>query len=832
MVIPKGRGTQPRSFFLRECVYVSMANNSNYSILSGSAGKGETSLSIDIPYPVENNNFIVWLILPTGQVVQGSGSYNNGRISITNKIDTSDEWGAIVYRAETAVLNATLKSSGEVSLSDIIAQFSKNVRVLEQLETLVKTSVRAVDEIGPLPNVAKRAGKFISFDDNGNPVANIAVTTLEENRTKAETAQAKAETAQAEAETAQEKARAWAIGNKDYTETINNNAKYYADSASEVVNGFDGKVDEATTNFNDNYKEKKDAIDKIASDVNTKVNGFDSKVDEATSNLTQHKYILDDAIDEHFHSVESDFAENVSSEIGKYNDNATSKTTTFNNNASSKLTQFNNNASGVLSQVKGYASEAKNARDEAVEIVDPEGWRTDTRANISSLAVAKANRGEFWFNGGTSNLRVSTLSYNQGDSFSFAVQIKAKLADIINKPRVFQFSSFNLYFNARLCFYCPSAFGDGAIATTIEQNNKILDGNWHSIICTYDGITCKLFDEDGLLISASGTIPTATSTNFMIGNNGFVGQMSRIKYFNFDMSADDAPYTIADYIAGKDESPLLKLGNDFNFNLTSESTFTQRTTDSNLTLTDSSTNVGYIKFEAEPITNLAPYFWFPLGKTIKKGARVEVSFDGKAFADYGHLSVGFGNQGKFTITDSISSVASSVIKTITLSEDCDCIVFVGIQDKAIQYDIRLSAFANGALLSLEDIKSGVQVLDKSGNGNHANISGTVYASKENNPARCVDSASFSWAGTATTQKFVNSDVAIPANSKVVAYAKANVGMSASFTCGSNSAVSKELSANTLTEIGSFLNASQGAFKVAPSSAITGKMEVYLTIEKF
>jgi len=167
MVIPKGRGTQPRSFFLRECVYVSMANNSNYSILSGSADKGKTSLSIDVPYPVENNNFIVWLILPTGNVVQGSGSYNNGRISITNNIDTSDEWGAIVYRAETAELNATLKSSGEVSLSDIIAQFRKNVRVLEQLETLVKTSVRAVDEIVPLPNATKRAGKFLSFDKMG-----------------------------------------------------------------------------------------------------------------------------------------------------------------------------------------------------------------------------------------------------------------------------------------------------------------------------------------------------------------------------------------------------------------------------------------------------------------------------------------------------------------------------------------------------------------------------------------------------------------------------------------------------------------------------------------
>ncbi|MBE6412803.1 MAG: hypothetical protein E7036_09685 [Opitutales bacterium] len=163
-----------------------MANNSNYSILSGSADKGKTSLSIDVPYPVENNNFIVWLILPTGNVVQGSGSYNNGRISITNNIDTSDEWGAIVYRAETAELNATLKSSGEVSLSDIIAQFRKNVRVLEQLETLVKTSVRAVDEIVPLPNATKRAGKFLSFDKNGNPVCEVNVDTFESNKASAE----------------------------------------------------------------------------------------------------------------------------------------------------------------------------------------------------------------------------------------------------------------------------------------------------------------------------------------------------------------------------------------------------------------------------------------------------------------------------------------------------------------------------------------------------------------------------------------------------------------------------------------------------------------------
>jgi hypothetical protein len=202
--------------------------------------------------------------------------------------------------------------------------------------------------------------------------------------------------------------------------------------------------------------------------------------------------------------------------------------------------------------------------------------------------------------------------------------------------------------------------------------------------------------------------------------------MSRIKYFNFDMSDANAPYTIADYISGKDESPLLNSGNDFNFNLTDEIGFIQRIPESNLTLTDSSTNVGYIKFEADS-TSSAPYFWFPLGKTIKKGAKVRVSFDYKTYTGYGYLSVGFGNQGKYATTDSISTGT----KTITLSNDCDCIVFVGYQSTTIQCDIRLSAFVNGALLSLDDYTFNGKVFDTSGNNNTATITGVVKGTYDN-----------------------------------------------------------------------------------------------------
>lgn len=469
-------------------------------------------------------------------------------------------------------------------------------------------------------------------------------------------------------------------------------------------------------------------------------------------------------------------------------------------------------------------------------------------ANIASLAVAKANNGEFWFQGGTltcankfqlnafscvwtATLNVSDLPTTNNSTWIYTCRHVANSTGFhvgVRQPAEngspYMWLQFYYYDSTNANHYISRSF-----------ITDCYDGKPHTYAIVFNGSLIKFLIDNELKLSATldyDFVPRDCSYPLTIG--AITHKISRIKYFNFDMSADDAPYTIADYISGKDESPLLNLGVQ-NYNA-SDMVFSSAnpTTYPCGVVSDSATNTITITTTGETASE---YTWID-GRAnaiaIPQGANVEVSV--------GDLDVATSVQCYFYSVSGkahdISGVSRDNPKSFVASENLmklSLIVHTGLKPiptGTIMVITGLKVKVNGALLSLEDIKSGVQILDKSGNANNANISGTVYASKENNPARCVDSASFSWAGTATTQKFANSDVAIPANSKVVAYAKASVGMSASFTCGSNSAVSKELSANTLTEIGSFFNASQGAFKVAPSSATTGKMEVYLTIEKF
>lgn len=461
-------------------------------------------------------------------------------------------------------------------------------------------------------------------------------------------------------------------------------------------------------------------------------------------------------------------------------------------------------------------------------------------ANIASLALAKANRGEFWFEGGLA--RVPNMSMN--GSWSLCCRIRMQTAQA-KYASIFRLGAFYLYWNTRLCVLCTPTIST-AKQISVDDDNRLANGEWHSLVVSYDGITLKLTDETGVLLSVATAEQISISGNLLIGEANYNGQITDVKYFNFDMSADDAPYTIADYISGKDESPLLQTTQpviDWH-NLNGNTQSTTQTKGQSGTLELNRTGDGSYPRIFENGTFKVGYTYYIRlsGKVLFPSGQIGVSLRLRLPTNTaeitnnltGEVVVSTPSNFQYAFGQGNGSEFDKTIKFIPTATNTDenCLFYFNQIETDSNSYVNVSVRCDSALLSLEDVKSGVQILDKSGNANNANISGTVYASKENNPARCVDLASFSWAGTMTTQKFANSDVAIPANSKVVAYAKASVGMSASFTCGSNSAVSKELSANTLTEIGSFFNASQGAFKVAPSSATTGKMEVYLTIEKF
>ena len=213
---------------------------------------------------------------------------------------------------------------------------------------------------------------------------------------------------------------------------------------------------------------------------------------------------------------------------------------------------YANSSQGFAEQSHEYLIQAKESASYAEALV----------INATELGRTKSNRGELWFGGG-SYLLTPKITYTQGDPFSVALRIKAKHDGGVYINSSTQVNLFNLEFlhlyvststGKKLALYS----GGGVLpvcAISETEHSKLFNDNeqWHSLIVVYDGTNLKLFNEKNMLLSTMATLPSK-ATGFKFGTN-LVGQMADIKMFNFDMSADDAPYTIADYIAGKDEPP-------------------------------------------------------------------------------------------------------------------------------------------------------------------------------------------------------------------------------------------------------------------------------------
>jgi hypothetical protein len=316
----------------------------------------------------------------------------------------------------------------------------------------------------------------------------------------------------------------------------------------------------------------------------------------------------------------------------------------------------------------------------------------------------KSNIGEFYFNGGGFK---SPKAWTTNGAFSVAFTMCVDVANIPVSPKEWIGTTTNIaagrgmllsYDKSYIRIYLiwTDSAGNRQMLSKPVRNSSFYDGKPHKWFYIFTGSKVILNIDNTYKLEYD--IEDCSEIQHTSGLNFFyetIQIVSRVKAFNFDMSANDAPYTIEDYMAGKEETPLID-----------------------------------------------------------------------------------------------------------------------------------------TILSLDNAISGTQVLDKSGNKNHANVSGEVLCCKVNNLACCSDLGAFSWADTATTQKFGNSDFAIPANSKIVAYAKSSIDVSVKFKCGAHPQEEVALSANTLSEIGTFLNASQGAFTITPTSKITGKIEVYLTMERF
>ena len=188
--------------------------NDDYGIISAHSATGD-DLNIPIAWTIDNplTDLKVLVVGFDGGVGEVSVcdywifNAQTSVLSVPNELDFLD-WYAYVFRVEAAEMLSALTSGAEVRVGDIIAQLTKNVRVLEQLQASEDVSLRAVDAITPLANAVARAGKVLAFDADGNPDLTLAKEDVQGAYDARDEAVAAKNTAVAAKNTAVEKAAA------------------------------------------------------------------------------------------------------------------------------------------------------------------------------------------------------------------------------------------------------------------------------------------------------------------------------------------------------------------------------------------------------------------------------------------------------------------------------------------------------------------------------------------------------------------------------------------------------------------------------------------------
>lgn len=280
-------------------------------------------------------------------------------------------------------------------------------------------------------------------------------------------------------------------------------------------------------------------------------------------------------------------------------------------NASNYAVAAASSANGARAQAEQAATSAQTAQQaaaQATEISDPEGWRTNTRAMISDLAASKVDVGTFhfgtaggalqttgnpmfgvvdrsycmtleldedwnlnatsnlWINLAADGIRASSLIYG-----GVWCQLN-RLSDNINKLMI-------TYGNGNTQYI--ESFGNRVPVESVfggSDNSIIPAGKYALCICIHfgdgtsaDPSNARIYINGALKTTITG-YNTANKTNLGWvegGKLGFFdlgdardtsqfskfghpnGNVSRFMVFNFDMSASDAPYSVADYYNGR-----------------------------------------------------------------------------------------------------------------------------------------------------------------------------------------------------------------------------------------------------------------------------------------
>lgn len=402
-------------------------------------------------------------------------------------------------------------------------------------------------------------------------------------------------------------------------------------------------------------------------------------------------------------------------------------------------------------------SATKEAKEEINSWTDQSYRIAKNESNIADLQLFKANTGALHFYSG-GYLSCSGLANKQipkENTIAFRWKCDAQtFSNMATNSCVVSYGS---------CYHIAKVSGDilqwyikwedaGDQYISLQSVTSLLtDGNWHNVAMVSSGTEFKLIVDGIVKITQAhkGAILSIPTGDFLISNsvkdknnedvNQNIGSIADVCYFNFDMSSEDAPYTIADYQQGKpipakafygqiQDGFVGGIGQKYSlfYNMPTNIIFDENGTTITLDNTNGqSGSYQVIAFEVKP--------------PIPKGAylTVEGVWSNIFSVDAYNNSTKIG--GIFTYGVGITP--------LTLSADCTALRIRPIapvvgSTKTITLPPSCKIKVNGAILALEDytITNGNSriVFDYSGNNNDATITGNVNGDNDNRVQKLIN----------------------------------------------------------------------------------------------
>lgn len=434
-----------------------------------------------------------------------------------------------------------------------------------------------------------------------------------------------------------------------------------------------------------------------------------------------------------------------------------------------------NSAAGLAADSADNAAQsattAQQAAAQAVEITDPEGWRTDTRAMIARLALAKSDGGILYFSGGsasaTPNLAFDTLSVLFKTDFDFSVPQTANvffpfLAGTMSTG-IYLAAQFGHDNNLRAMMGATAigSFSRSDIAALVGDGlnalafvfKKLADGN-AQVSLFVNGVSVQ---NRATATAAYPTLNNALSVNKWGSSTTSAGTVgySDFRILNFDVSSSSAPYSLSDYQAGKHLPPFLRGGvyiksnpdvvaqatpSAGNLGQTTQGTLAKSDNGYTLTLTSAATRRFWFKFDKKYPAGT----WF----RVRRGA---LTWDGMETTgsriSQTSLNVGTSTTSPYTTPVDNLPTSEAVDVVFQTPVDADMVGFptwngadvptATISIPYFEFEVLGASVALGNYTIARNTTTKL-IKDASGNGNDATVSGTVAGDMDAEIAAFVD----------------------------------------------------------------------------------------------